>query len=237
MITGTTDRTILPLLREVESAGNKINTVYDIGANDGRWFRSYKPHLKNSTFIMFEANPQINYNPASEPFIGTLNDKFFNQVLSNEDDKEVDYYILDAGLQKENTGNSYYKELTPNYSQGRSISLKTKTLDTMIAENNLPYPDFIKMDTQGAEVDIMNGAKQALKHCKILVTEIPLARYNDGAPKINEYFDTLYEHGFIPSGVDHIAIRKGVFNQMDVVFIKKDIVQKVHKYKDRYLGF
>lgn len=230
MVTGTTDRTTTALLRELEKHGHKLNVVYDIGANDGRWYKSYKPQLKDSTFILFEANPKIHVNTS-------LSDKFFNQVLSDQDDKEVDFYILNDGLKKENTGHSYYRELTPAYTEGNSIKLKTKKLDTMITENNLPLPDFIKMDTQGAEVDIMNGGSTALKHCKILVTEMPVSRYNEGAPKLSEYFDTLYDHGFIPSGVDHLAIRKGVFNQMDVVFVKKDIVQKIHNYKERYLGF
>ena len=237
MISGTTDRNTLALIRELEKNGHKINTVYDIGANDGRWFKSYKPHLKDSAFIMFEANPNIDFNPSIEPMIGSLKDRFFNQVLSDEDGKTVDFYILNDGLKKENTGHSYYRELTPAYTEGNSIKLKTKKLDTMITENLLPLPDFIKMDTQGAEVDIMNGGSTALEHCKILVTEMPISRYNEGAPKLSTYFDTLYDHGFIPSGVDHIAIRQGVFNQMDVVFVKKEIVQKIHNYKGRYLGF
>ena len=47
----------------------------------------------------------------------------------------------------------------------------------------------------------------------------------------------LYEHDFIPTGVHHIAVRWGIWNQVHTIFVKKDIVQQIHNYKKRYKGF
>lgn len=216
------------VIRELEQHGHKLNIVYDIGANDGRWTRECKTILPSAMYVMFEANPENVVQP-------TGMDKFFNNVLSNENDKTIKFYMADTG--KENTGNSYYKELTVNYTENKYIELKTKTLDSLVSKNFLPQPDFIKIDTQGSEVDIIHGAKNTLEKCKLVLMELPIMKYNNGAPGFTTYIELMYNNGFIPTSVDHIAIRKGVLNQMDIVFVKSDINQEIHKHRERYKGF
>ena len=228
MITGTIDRTCKTVLKELQKNNYSINTIYDIGANDGRWTRKWSPIFPQASFFMFEANPD-------NVVIPRPNDRFFTQVLSDKNDRIVTFYTADTG--KENTGDSYYKELTHNYNDNNMVQLMTKKLDTFVKENKLPQPDFIKLDTQGAEVDIIKGGSKTLKNCKVILTEIPVMRYNDGAPNFSKYIDILYDNDFVPTGVDHIAIRKGILNQMDIVFLKKDIAQDIHNYKERYKGF
>jgi len=224
------ERSCQVVVDELKKHGHKINVVYDIGANDGRWYKDWKPILPESQFIMFEANPNTTLRHSMKE-----NDKRFTQVLSDADDKSVEFFLANGG--KESTGDSYYKELTGNYSLGKSVLLNTKTLNTMIAENDLPLPDFIKMDTQGSEVDIMKGGSVALEHAKIALIEVPVMPYNTGAPNFNDYIDTMYSYGFIPSGVHHIAMRMGVVNQMDIVFTKSDISNEINNHRQRYKGF
>ena len=107
----------------------------------------------------------------------------------------------------------------------------------MIEENNLPLPDFIKMDTQGAEVDIMKGGSLALNHAKMALVEVAVMPYNKGAPNFNDYIETMYSYGFVPNGVHHIAMRNAIVNQMDIVFVKSDINQEIHNHRSRYNGF
>lgn len=228
MISGTIDRTCKKVLNELISNNYEIKTIYDIGANDGRWMRKWSMHLPEAQFIMFEANPENSVIPRS-------GDLFFNQTLSSVDDANYTFHMSDDG--KENTGNSYYKELTCNYTQGKTIDVITKKLDTFVKQNKLPNPDFMKFDTQGAEVDIILGAADTIKDCKIILIEIPVMRYNEGAPNFSQYIDVLYDSGFVPTGVDHIAIRKGILNQMDIVFLNKTIANEIHKYTERYKGF
>ena len=39
-------------------------------------------------------------------------------------------------------------------------------LDTYVARNNLPRVDFIKLDIEGAELDMLHGAKKTITRCK-----------------------------------------------------------------------
>jgi len=223
------DRKLDVVLNQLRINNYEIKTVYDIGANDGRWKYAHSnlfpPH---SHFCMFEANPQIQLP-------NTENQTFFNAVLSYEDDKTVTYYTANPG--KENTGNGYYKELTPNYSLGNSIELKTKTLDSLVKENDLPPPQFIKMDTQGSELDILRGGKETFKSAYGVICEVGIMQYNEGAPLFSDYISAFYEYGFVPTGIHHIAMRKNIVNQMDIIFMRKDISMEINKHHERYLGF
>lgn len=47
-----------------------------------------------------------------------------------------------------------------------------RTLHAVVKHKNKPYPELIKVDCQGAELDIIKGATEVLKHCKYLILEL-----------------------------------------------------------------
>ena len=55
-------------------------------------------------------------------------------------------------------------------------------MDTLVKQQNIPYPELIKMDSQGSELDIIKGAQECLKHCKYLILELQEVEYNLKAP-------------------------------------------------------
>lgn len=223
---GTTNRTLPFIVNELRKNEYDISVVYDIGANDGRWWKQYRPLFNNCECIQFEANPNM------QPSIPGRGAAYYSAVLSDEDAKTVKFYT--GGNSP--TGHSYYKELTPAYKNSGYIELQTITLDSMVRCHNLKTPDFMKMDTQGSEVDILRGAEETLKDCLGIICEVPVMYYNEGAPNFGEYVAEMLRHGFVASGVHNILIRNGVFNQMDVIFLKQDVLSKLHNNKNRYIG-
>jgi len=57
-------------------------------------------------------------------------------------------------------------------------------------------PDLIKMDIQGAELDVLKGADLCLDYCTNLIIEAQHVDYNEGAPKIEELVEYLTTKGF-----------------------------------------
>ena len=224
------DRRLKVVVRELRNAGHELNVVYDIGANDGRFMSGWRNEFENAQWICMEANPK-NHNK----YAGLMgaSDHYFHTVLSDENDKTVRFYSSENG---DTTGDSYYKEMTRNYTD-KYQELTTKTLNTVIEERSLPLPDFIKMDTQGSEVDIMKGGEEAFQHAKLVLVETPVMPYNEGAPSFSDYINQMYEYGFIPTGIEHIAMRLNVVNQMDIVFVKSDINNEISGHRGRYQGF
>ncbi len=48
----------------------------------------------------------------------------------------------------------------------------TQTLDTIVKTKNYKYPDLIKIDAQGGELNILEGAKECLNHATCLIVEL-----------------------------------------------------------------
>jgi len=120
-------------------------------------------------------------------------------VLSDRNERVVDFFE-----NKESpAGNSYYRE-NPEFSpaaeylfdDNHKIKKTTITLDTVVKKNRFPLPDLIKIDVQGAELDILRGAQETLKNCQDLILEIQHVEYNKGAPNKDEVITYVQSLGF-----------------------------------------
>jgi len=63
----------------------------------------------------------------------------------------------------------------------QTLTLETTTLDSLIAEGKVGAPDFLSLDTQGCELDILKGAQKCLEdHVSALYIEVEFhALYKD----------------------------------------------------------
>jgi hypothetical protein len=168
--------------------------IYDIGACVLHWTNLAKEVWPDAEYIAFEAAD------ANEFLYKENNIPYEIAVLSNEDDKIVDFYQND----EHPGGNSYYRENTkkfyPNadeiYSDKTIRKLKTVTLDTLVARRGFAIPDLIKVDVQGAELDIIKGAKETIKAVKHIILELQEVDFNKGAPNAKEVIEYMSSIGF-----------------------------------------
>lgn len=204
-------------LKQVQSSGLQINTVYDIGAWDGNWSRMAKAQaIPNADFFLFEANPAYKDSLSGSGFTS-----FCGMALSNPGRTFVEFY------NGTNTGDSYYKETTKFYDNQGSITLPCITLDALKRSANLPIPQFIKIDTQGSELDILSGADSFIKDVDLIYTECPIVKYNAGAPNIQEYLDFFKQREFIPINVFETHVGEATLIQVDIMFMKKESKERI----------
>lgn len=183
----------------------KINNVYDIGSNQGWWSNLVQFYLPKSFVYMFDPN----LHPMNN--IDWERAKFINTLLSCEQGLR-DFYSING------TGDSYYKENSPYYDNVEPRIMRTDTLTNLSSELNIPYPDLIKIDTQGSELDILNGGKNLFLYSKFIICEVPYSNYNSGAPDSDQYFEFFNNHGFIPISVLEAHFYEGTVHQLDVAF-------------------
>ena len=159
--------------------------VYDLGSCVLHWTREAKMIWPDADIILFEAMDEV--KPLYEKY-GYK--KYSLGVLSDVDGKKVRFYqkAYDPG------GNSYYKENTSFFQEEHAIEKTAMTLDTLVEVNQFPFPNLIKMDIQGAEMDVLRGAKKCLASCEDVILELQHVEYNIGAPnrdKVIQYMDEL----------------------------------------------
>ena len=167
-------------------------TIYDIGSNVLHWTREAKKIWDTSEIIVFDAMKTATF------LYEKYNLKYHIGVLSDEDDKVVKFY---ENLENP-AGNSYYREighknsenLFPEDSFTEQLSL---TLSTVVKQNQFNYPDLIKIDVQGAELDIIKGSLDIINKAKYLIVELQHIQYNKDAPLSHITISFLNENGWI----------------------------------------
>jgi len=206
---------LVQFLTNLERRGCEIRTVFDIGACTGQWSLALKKTaLPSSKFILFEANPDY------RPLLQKTNFQYFcGLAISSPDKKEVLFF------NGRNTGDSYYKENTRWYDEQTSIKLKCTTLDELVEKHRLPFPQFIKLDTQGSELDILSGAS-FLDKVNFIYCECPIINYNAGAPDMSEYLRFFRKQQFIPVDVFEIHNLESTLVQIDIMFVREEIKNK-----------
>jgi len=108
---------------------------------------------------------------------------------------------------------------------------ETVTLDEIVEKNNLPLPDFIKIDTQGSELDILKGSQKSISNCSIIYLECPIIEYNTRAPNLNDYIKYLNSINFLPYDVCEVHRIDNVLIQIDILFVKRSILNKIYTDK------
>lgn len=172
-----------------------IKSILDIGAQIGDFTVMCKEVWPNSKIVCIEANKECDL------YLKSLGVEYYLEVLSDSV-KEVDFYTHVGS--SVHTGNSYYKENTRFFTPGQYVILKktTSTLDQLLEGRSF---DFIKIDTQGSEIDIIKGGLEVCKTAEYILLEVALTEYNLGAPQHDdvvsfmdsigyEVFDILEEH-------------------------------------------
>lgn len=169
-------------------------TIYDIGSCALHWSKPARTVWPEANFYLFEAMEQVGeiYETNS----------FFNYnlgVLGDTDGKEIKFYQNNDFP----GGNSYYKENSQYcgaadsyFDDNHTFNRITSKLDTVVKSKGFTFPDLIKIDVQGCEVDILKGAAECLKTVKHLIVELQHVEYNKGAWQIDKSIPFIESLGF-----------------------------------------
>jgi FkbM family methyltransferase len=182
----------------------EINTILDIGAHKGAWTKKFKEHYPDVKALMIEAN--------ADHVDDLIRTGHYILALVGKDNEEVDFYSCED--KDNNQGNGIYRENTnvPFTSKKR----RTVTLDSLLPGQKF---DLIKMDVQGAELDIIQGSPGFINNAKYLWLELQPHNYNIGAPSAGKVIGYLNQIGFEIVTLDEVNTGNGVIMGMDMIFV------------------
>ncbi len=177
-------------LIHLKNSGFEPKVIYDIGSCVSHWTRFAKTLWPNAKYILFDA-----FAPAE--FLYKEGGYDYNVgVLSNEDDKIVRFYQNDYLP----SGNSYYREIGYDngkyFPEDKYLELITKKIDTIVKDKGFPLPDFIKIDVQGSEIDIIKGGLEIIKYAERMIIKLQQVEYNQGALKTSESLPIIESLGW-----------------------------------------
>jgi FkbM family methyltransferase len=194
----------------LKSSGVGLRRVLDLGAFEGKWTMLVKDIYPSCSVIMVDAN-----HDKEQPLRRVGDCRI--AVLGMEDGREVDYYkCLDADA---GSGNGIYRENTPF--RFAAEKRKCVTLTTLLGSDE--GFDLIKMDVQGAELDVIRGGLPIIRNSRYLLLELQTHNYNLGAPHFEEVVAFLHEEGFSVVDIIDLMYSGDKLIQADVLFRNKKL--------------
>jgi FkbM family methyltransferase len=204
-----------------------ITGVVHIGAHRGEELDEHRA-LGAKKIVWVEANPEVYGELLYNIGESDIDNIMLLAACGDIDDDTVRFNVIygpDAGFMTGNKGCSSLLEPVGRFIPWHKdiIEIKAVTIDTLLKRNNLDYEDFqlLELDVQGAELRVLRGATELLKHVDYISTE---ATFWDPDYKDNTMYEDL-ENFLNQAGFCYAETRypDGVINWADVLFIRKEV--------------
>jgi FkbM family methyltransferase len=207
-------------LTRLQSLGFAPAVVYDIGAYRGGWTRLAAEVFPQAQFVLFEAN---------RDHAGELAASGRRHVIAALGDQDGGTRAFHVPRQGDVTGASLYVENTAHYVDAnlQVREVETARLDTLVAREKLPAPDLIKIDVQGAELEVLAGASETLRAAGALIVEVSFVDYNRGGPLVAEVMAAIDRLGF--RCADLCEVHRNARNfvlQLDLLLVRPPLFAK-----------
>lgn len=196
--------------RRLRQKGFQPASIIDVGAYEGNWTRLARRVFPEVPVLMVE--PQRSKQPVLDQVCRELkNVRYIPALLGRLAGQSIDFFEME-------TGSSIYPERS---NVPRSTSRQEVTTLDELAEQ-LPAPIFLKIDVQGAELEVLDGGKSVLGNCGLVQLEVALLPYNEGAPSMLEVLAYMDKRGFVPLDLSGFSRPNGVdLAQIDIIFAPK----------------
>lgn len=194
--------------RRLAASGYAPASIIDVGAHDGNWTRLARRIFPDASILMIE--PLSSKAESLRALADSLErTSFVDALLGAEAGRTVTFY--EAG-----TGSSVHRE--QSNVEFKETSLKTSRLDDVAVQ--LDGPIFLKLDVQGAELEILDGGSKTLDRSDLVQLEVALLPYNEGAATFLQVIEYLDQRGFVPFDIAGMIRPTGAeLVQVDMLFV------------------
>lgn len=182
--------------------------ILDVGCHHGHW-SSLAAHVwPQAEHLMIDGEEDCREHLLKKPFP-------FEIALLDSVSREADYHRCTSGCTE---GNGLYKE--NGVAPFETVKRQTKTLDEVVGDKTY---DFIKMDCQGGELNVLAGGGRTVSRAHAVQMETQLQDYDEGAPRIIDVMAAMAQAGFRAYDLTDMHYNsRGMLLQVDVLFLRQD---------------
>lgn len=214
----------LPRLRD---AGLVPRTVVDVGAAFGDWSMACANVFPDAQFVLFE--PVEEYRPILEPQVARLNHATLLVAAASNFSGTTAINVHHDFL----VGSSLLNETEAGDIDGAPREVTAWRLDDVAESKSLQAPFFLKIDVQGAELRVLEGAEHVLSSSLGIIVEVSFLPFFTGGPEFARVISHMGERGFVVYDISGLRRRPldGALAQADISFVREDSpVRQVHGY-------
>ena len=229
----------------------ELKTIFDVGANIGQTSRHYRKQNESAEIYSFE--------PVKETYNQLINNtsnhniNCFNYALGNESGQKkmsvnnnIDFCVSNTILETEKNdnvesllaaaetviANSKASKVIHSRHSFSSEMVTIEKLDNFVVNNNIRHINYLKIDTEGYDLEVLKGAKQLIqdKQIDFIEAEVSMNPTNEFHVSFTEIKEFMLIHDYLIFGLYEqildFKIEKPVLRRSNVVFISPSVYNK-----------
>lgn len=197
------DRNHDTIINEILKKTNPI--LFDIGANLGQTIDRFESLFSKPKIFSFEPTPSL-FNSLNEKYDKRKNIHLSDYAITNEE-KTVSFNIHETSSGSSSIENvisdSRFAKRRNLENNITKVNVKGISLDKFCRENKVNHIDLLKIDVQGHEKEVLEGATELIKNQKINIIEIEVIIGEAYVKKVNFYDIEQY---LIPNNYRLVAL-------------------------------
>jgi FkbM family methyltransferase len=178
---------------------HEVVCIFDVGANEGLFARRVVDQWQTQDMHIhcFEPNPK-----AYETLTKILSD-------------QQNFTLLDIGLSgEEGTGTLYHPEKKTvlsslvhreifglkkkQWGETLTCTVQLSTLDSYCSLSNISQVDYLKIDTEGFELEVLKGSAKALGQKSVVCGQLEYGgTFSDRGISVSDVAELLFSHGYV----------------------------------------
>jgi FkbM family methyltransferase len=172
-----------------------IKTIIDVGANRGQFLFAANKCFPAAQIYSFEPLPSL-FSALKEGSKDLTNISVNNLALSKSEGEisfyESEYSHISSALKiSENNDNPKYFD-----AKVKEIKVNTTTLNNFFDGKKVQQPTLLKIDAQGLEKEILEGAEDFLEQINFIALELAFTKLYEEQPLFSEIHEYLISKGY-----------------------------------------
>ncbi|WP_172834070.1 FkbM family methyltransferase [Nitrospira japonica] len=213
-------------LTQAREAGLDPKTVIDVGAAVGSFTRTCRGVFPDARYLLVE--PLEEYLPSLDKVVKDIPGATYELAAATDHRDGVM-----VNIHPDLVGSSLYRE-TEEGSEVNGIPRKVPsvTVDALVRERHAEPPYVLKIDVQGAELDVLAGAERVLQRTDLVLLEVSLFQFFERGPVFCDIVEFMKTRGFVPYDILNLQYRPldHALSQVDISFVKENGAFRRHHY-------
>jgi FkbM family methyltransferase len=171
-------------------------------------------HFPSAQYLFVE--PLAEFEPSLQQLCQRYNGTYILAAAGATDGELTIHVSPDLG------GTSKFELVNAEIFDMKARTVPQFTIDTMWKALKLLGPALLKIDVQGAELEVLAGAKKTLNNFEVIVLEVGLTEIYVGQPIFHDYIAFMADRDYVVYDIIHTGYADtGMLCQIDLVFVKR----------------
>jgi FkbM family methyltransferase len=205
------------MCQAVKSLVGAPASVFDVGANQGQFAGAAAWWFPDSQIVSFEPSPSV--FPSLQRNVAKIRKLSLVQSALGDRAGELEFFENQySHASSALPVTEEQKALRPETANTRKITVPITTLDLFTAGQTWPRPLLLKLDVQGFEKKVLDGAGAFLEQVDFLLFECSYRALYEGEPLFQEMYAHVRSLGF------ELVAPVGFLENEDYVMLQTDLL-------------